>query len=347
MIGPLPEAQGFDAILVVVDFKTKQIIAIPTTIELSSLGWAKLYRDHVYAYHGLSDKIISDRGPQFVSKFIKDLYGLLGIETNPSTAYHPQTDGQTERINQEIEQYLRIFVNHRQTDWPEWLPLATFSYNDKIHSSTGFTPFYLNKGEHPRKGTEPRFEPQNEAAADFVQQMKDIQEEASASLAIAQEQMKRYYDRTKGISKDYQVGDKVWLEGYNITTDRPSKKLEDKRYGPFKILKKVGKSAYYLKLPPTWKALHPVFNEAVLSPYTAPQFPSQTPAPPSPPIDAQTNEYEVDEILNSKKVRGRLKYLVSWKGYPREEATWEPVNHLSKAKQAIATFHKNHPSAPK
>ena len=112
MIGPLPEAQGFDAILVMVDVKTKQIIATPTTIELNSLGLAKLYRDHVYAHHGLSDKIISDRGPQFVSKFITDLYKLLGIEANPSTAYHPQTDGQTERVNQEIEQYLRVFINH-------------------------------------------------------------------------------------------------------------------------------------------------------------------------------------------------------------------------------------------
>ena len=184
IIGPLPEALGYDAILVMVDCKSKQIIAVPTNMDLNSLGWAKLYRDHVYAYHGLSDKIISDRGTQFVSKFTTDLYKLLGIEPNPSTAYHPQTDGQTERINQEIEQYLRVFVNHRQDDWPEWLPMATFSYNDKVHSSTGFTPFYLNKGEHPRKGTKPRFEAKNQAAEDFVQEMKNIQKEASSAILM-------------------------------------------------------------------------------------------------------------------------------------------------------------------
>jgi hypothetical protein len=348
MIGPLPEAQGFNAILVMVDFKTKQIIAVPTTTDLNSLGWAKLYRDHVYAHHGLSDKIISDRGPQFVSKFITDLYKLLGIEANPSTAYHPQTDGQTERVNQEIEQYLRVFINHRQTDWPEWLPLATFSYNDKVHSSTGFTPFYLNKGEHPRKGTEPRMEQVcNPSAEEFATQMKEISDEASSSLAIAQEQMKRYYDRTRGIAKNYQVGDKVWLEGYNITTDRPSKKLEDKRYGPFQILKRIGKSAYLLKLPPTWKALHPVFNEAVLSPYTPPQFPSQKPPPPPPPVDAKNNIYEVEEIINSKKIRGKLHFLIHWKGYPTSERTWEPARHCKKAKSEIEAFYKKYPDAPK
>ena len=345
IIGPLPEALGFDAILVVVDTKSKQIIAIPTTIELSSLGWAKLFRDHVYAFHGLPDKIISDRGPQFVSKFIAALYQLLSIEANPSTAYHPQTDGQTERVNQEIEQYLRIFVNHRQSDWPEWLPLASFSYNDKVHSSTGFTPFFLNKGEHPRKGTEPSVQVSNQAATDFVDHMKSIQEEATSAIAIAQEQMKRYYDRSRGSSRNYQVGDKVWLEGYNITTDRPSKKLEDKRYGPFTIIKKVGKSAYKLQLPPTWKSLHPVFNEVVLSPYTPPAYPSQqVPAPP-PPVDAHKNIYIVDRILDSKKQRGVVKYLVLWKGYPREEATWEPMKNLKGAKEKVKEFYKENPRA--
>ena len=116
MIGPLPESLGYTSILNIVCLFSKQVISIPTNIELSSMGWAKLYRDHVYCHHGLSRKIISDRGPQFVSKFLKDLYALLGIEGNPSTAYHPQTDGQTEQINQEIEQYLRIFINYHQSD---------------------------------------------------------------------------------------------------------------------------------------------------------------------------------------------------------------------------------------
>ena len=109
---------------------------IPTTDQVTSEGTAKLYRDYVWKLHGLPIKIVCDRGPQFVSKFMKELNSLLGIQTSSSTAYYPQTDGQTERINQEVEQYLRLFINHRQDDWVEWLSLAEFSYNNRVQAST-------------------------------------------------------------------------------------------------------------------------------------------------------------------------------------------------------------------
>jgi transposase InsO family protein len=108
----LPMSQGFDALLVVVDRTKKQMHAVPTTMEMSALGLAKLYRDNVWRYHGLPDSIISDRGLQFAAELMKELNKLLGIQTKLSTAYHPQTDGQTEQMNQEIEQYLRLFVSH-------------------------------------------------------------------------------------------------------------------------------------------------------------------------------------------------------------------------------------------
>ena len=108
----LPEVQGFDMLLVVVDRAKKMVHAVPTTSEMSALGLAKLYQDNVWRYHGLPDSIISDRGPQFAAELMKELNKLLGIQTKLSTAYHPQTDGQTERMNQEIEQYLRLFVSH-------------------------------------------------------------------------------------------------------------------------------------------------------------------------------------------------------------------------------------------
>ncbi|KAJ2966536.1 hypothetical protein NUW54_g13776 [Trametes sanguinea] len=155
MVGALPESEGHDAILNVVDLRSKQLIAIPCNVELSAEGWAQLFFQHVYRRKGLPRKVISDRGPQFVSRFLKALYELLGIKGNPSTPYHPQTDGQTERVNQEIEQYLRIFINHRQNDWVRWLPIAEFCYNDRVHASTGYSPFYLNSGRHPWKGRPP------------------------------------------------------------------------------------------------------------------------------------------------------------------------------------------------
>ena len=156
LIGELPESRGFNAICVIVDRFTKQIHALPTRMELNSEGLARIYRDNVFRLHGLPRKVIHDRGPQFVSSFMKDLYRLLGIEGNPSTAYHPQTDGQTERINQEIEHYLRVFTNYHQSDWADWLALAEFSYNDHQQTSTGYSPFFLNHGHHPYKGSNPR-----------------------------------------------------------------------------------------------------------------------------------------------------------------------------------------------
>jgi len=123
----LPEAQDYDAILVVCDRFTKQVHIIPTTKEMNSLGLAHLYRDHVWKLHGIPNTVISNHGPQFASGFMKELNKILGIDTKLSTTYHPQTDGQTERMNQELEQYLRMFVDYHQTNWPEWLAIAKFS----------------------------------------------------------------------------------------------------------------------------------------------------------------------------------------------------------------------------
>ena len=171
LIGPLPVSNMHNAVCVVVDRYSKQMHAIPTTTSLTAEGMAKLFRDHVFRLHGVLQKIIHDRGPQFQSKFMVDFYALLGIENNPSTAYHPQTDGQTERINQELEQYLRLFVNHHQDDWTDWLSIAEFSYNNRVHVSTGHSPFYLMHGYHPATGTTPNVTVHNETAQEFVDRM--------------------------------------------------------------------------------------------------------------------------------------------------------------------------------
>ena len=346
IIGPLPESNGFDAILVFVDRFSKKIEALPCNKEITSLGVAEMYRDHPFKHHGLPRKFISDRGPQFVSKFMTELCKLIGVDRNPSTAFHPQTDGQTERINQEIEQYLRIFVNHRQSDWAEWLPLAQFSYNDKIHSSTGFTPFFLNYGQHPYKGTEPRTKTNNRAAEEFAKNLRDTHAEAEAALKKAAEEMKRFYDRKRKDSVSYQVGDRVYLEGTNLTTSRPAKKLEDKRFGPFKILEKIGSSSYKLEVPRTWKTIHPVFNESLLTPYHEPAFPSQEIPPPlEPEIIEGEKAWEVESIEDSRIYRGKLQYFVNWKNSPKEERTWENAANVANSRELVEAFHQAHPNA--
>jgi len=135
-ITKLPLAQGYDSILVVVDCLTKMVHFIPTTEKTSAEKLARLFRDNVWKLHGLPESIISDREPQFAAGLMKELNGMLGIKSKLSTAFHPQTDRQTDRVNQELEQYLRMFIDHRQEQWPEWLGTAEFAYNNKAHSST-------------------------------------------------------------------------------------------------------------------------------------------------------------------------------------------------------------------
>ncbi len=150
MVTGLPDSHGHDVILMIVDQFSKAIIPVACNVKLSAEGWARILQDHVYAKHGMPQVMISDRGPQFVSQFMKELYRMLNITPNASMAFHPQTDGQTERVNQEVEKYLQIFVNHRQTDWSDWLPLAEFAHNNCIHSTTKKSPFMVLYGRNPR-----------------------------------------------------------------------------------------------------------------------------------------------------------------------------------------------------
>ena len=161
--------------------------------------------------------------------------------------------------------------------------------------------------------------------------------------------MKTFYNKKQADAHNYNKGDKVWLEGSNITRTRPSKKLGEKRYGPFEVLGKEGLTAYRLKLPTTWKKIHPVFNEALLTPYKPPTYPQQQLPRPAPPVVIEGDEeYEVNEILDSRMRGSKLQYLVRWKDYPtRVDWTWEPESNIMHAPEAIKDFHTKNPSAPR
>lgn len=347
MITELPESQGWDSIMVVVDRLSKRIHAIPTTSKVDSLGVARLFRDNVWRHHGLPEIVISDRGSTFLSGFTRELYKLLGIKMAPSTANHPQTDGQTERVNQEIEHYLRVYVNTRQDDWAEWIPLAEFAYNNRIHSSTKQTPFELDTGQHPRIGLEQTFQSNNDAALDFATKVKKAEIEAKAALERAADDMARYYNRKVKDAPSYKVGDKVWLDAKHLKTDRPTKKLDDKWFGPFPIEKVVSRSAFRLKLPKTMK-VHPVFNVSKLRPYIPDPVMHRHPKPPPPPTITEdgSKEFEVESIEDSRFRRNRLEYLVKWKGYPPSENLWLPIQDIH-APRLVDKFHRDHPEAPR
>src|SRR5260221_8863477 len=149
MIGELLDSKGYNAILMVVDCLSKRIHAIPTVTSFDSAGVTRLFLEHIWCHHRLLEEVISDRGSAFISNFSCKLAALLGVKLTPSTSYHLQTDGQTERMNQEIEAYLWVFMSHQQDNWADWLLLAEFAYNNKVHTATCQTPFELDTRQHP------------------------------------------------------------------------------------------------------------------------------------------------------------------------------------------------------
>jgi len=210
-ITKLPIAQGYNSILVVVDQLTKMVHFIPTIEKTSAEGLARLFRDNVWKLYGLPESIISDRRPQFAAGIMQELNRMLGIESKLLTAFYPQTDRQTERVNQELEQYLRMFIDHRQEQWPDWLGTAEFAYNNKVHSSTKISPFKANYRQDSRMGFEMRRKGKYKGAEKFVIKMKEVQEEAKVALGKVQEEMKKYADRKRTEVDEYKVGDLVML----------------------------------------------------------------------------------------------------------------------------------------
>ena len=261
-ITKLPLAQGYDTILVVCDRFSKIAHFIATMEKTSTERLAKLFQDQVWRLHGLLESIISDRGVQFAAGMIKELNNLLGIQTKLSTAYHPQMDGQTERINQELEQYLRVFIDHRQEQWPDWLGTAEFAYNNKIHAATKNSPFKVNYRQDPRMGFKGRRKGKYEAVGKFVEKMRKIQEETKVVLGKAQEEIKKFVDRKRGKEEEYRVGDLVLLSTKDLKWQmkrRRSEKLTEHFVGPYKIKGIVSSNAIELELPRAIK-IHPVVN---------------------------------------------------------------------------------------
>jgi len=299
----LPLVQGYDAILVVCNHLTKMAHFIPTTEKTTAVGLARLFRDNVWKLHGLPESIISDRRAQFAAEIMRELNERLGIRTKLSTAYHPQTDGQTEWINQELEQYLRIFMDHRQEQWPEWLGTTEFAYNNKKHTATQISLFKANYGLSPRMGFEGRRGKRFEAAEEFAERMKQIQEEVKAALGKAQKEMRKYADRKRREGVEFKVSDLVLLSTKELKwhmKGRRSEKLTERFVGPYKVKTIISANIVELQLPPTIH-IHPVVNVSKLQLYK-PQVEEQKATKLALVIIEEKEEYEVEKILNKRKI---------------------------------------------
>ena len=261
-ITKLPVSKGHDSILVVCDRFLKMSHFVVMTEKTTVEGLARLFRDNVWKLHRLLESVISDRGPQFAAGMTRELNKMLGIETKLSMAYHPETDGQTERTNQELEQYLRMYVNHRQNNWAEWLATAEFAFNNKVHTATKMSLFQVNYGRELRMGFDIRKKGKNEKAEEFVKEMKERHEEARAALVKSQEEMKRQADKNRKEAEEYRVGDKVLISTKDFSAElmkRAMKKLTEKFIGPYVVRKIVSENAVELELPVSLR-VHPVVN---------------------------------------------------------------------------------------
>ena len=262
-------AQGYDSILVVVDRLTKMVHFIPTTEKTSAEELARLFRDNVWKLHRLPKSIISDRGPQFTAEIMQELNRMLEIESKLSTVFHPQTDRQTERVNQKLEQYLRIFIDYRQKQWPDWLETAEFAYNNKVHSSTKMLPFKANYGQNPRMGFKIRKKEKNKKTEKFATKIKEIEKKAKAVLGKVQKEIKKYTNRKRVEVDKYKVGDLVMLSTKDLKyqmVGRRMEKLMERFVGPYQIKKIVSSNAVELELPSTVK-IYPVVNVSRIQRY--------------------------------------------------------------------------------
>jgi len=191
---------------------------------------------NIWRLHGLLESVVLDRGLQFAVELTKELNRMLGIQMKLSTTFHPQTDGQTEHMNQELEQYLQFFVDYRQKDWLQWLASAEFAVNDRIHSIIKISPFMANYGRKVRMEEDIWKKEKVEKAMEFVERMKRVQEKVRAALKKAQKEMKRYADKKRKEAENWKKGDRVMLSTKDLVfKERSVRKLVERYVGPYKI----------------------------------------------------------------------------------------------------------------
>ncbi|RAL58494.1 hypothetical protein DID88_005198 [Monilinia fructigena] len=296
----------YDAILNVVDRLTKFAYMIPFKETWDAEQLAYVFLRGIVSIHGVPDEIISDRDKLFTSKFWTTLLALMGIKRKLSTSFHPQTDGQTERTNQTMEAYLRCYVNYRQDNWVELLPMAQFAYNTSETETTKITPARANFGFNPQAYKIPIPQEVNaESAIVQVEQLKDLQEQLALDLRFISSRTAAYYNTKRSMEPTLKEGDKVYLLRRNIETKRPSNKLDHRKLGPFKIDKVIGTVNYRLKLPDTMN-IHPVFHISLLEP--APPGAPNAPFTEIEPVNPNAI-YDVETILDCKYIRNKVKYI--------------------------------------
>ena len=350
LITALPTtARGHDSMLVFVDRLSKCVRCVPTVKSIGAQETARLFKENIFRHHGLPEVIIADRDPRWNSLFWRSVFQSLGTQTRLSTAYHPQTDGQTERANRTIEEMLRSFVHPFGDDWDERISELEFAYNNSDQKSTKHSPFYLMHGFHPRTPIDlynPQTAEETPVASTFVEQMLHAHQAAQASLEQASERQKMDYDRRRTRSS-FATGDWVYLSSEHCKFQGRTDKLTNRFLGPFRIESmKANGLAATLKLPPSVK-IHPTIHVSRLKAFRGKQ-PKETYLTPEPIAveDAATDTRvvgppRIDTVIAVRNVERanaphnvmRKEFLVKWEGQDESSNSWVSLSALGKEKE--------------
>ncbi|KAJ6436365.1 retrovirus polyprotein [Purpureocillium lavendulum] len=338
---PPTKSNGSTNMMVLTDRLSKSVV-LESLKDITAETTARALMRNVLQHHGIPAAIVTDRGTQFTSRMWKRLCELLRIKQRLSTAWHPETDGATERANQEVERYIRIFTTYAQDDWDELLPAAAMALNNRTATSTGLSPFFFTHGYHlepvqVKEALRPDGKSPVAKAEGIVRRFQEATEWAQAAMASAQERQEDNANTRRQPSDQYKPGDKVWLRLRNIRSKRPSKKL-DWLAGKYTVLETVGSHACRLDTPP---GVHNVFHVSLLRLAADDPLPSQTSDDYRPPaiLTDDGELWEVEEICGHKKVGREWKVLVKWVGWVGP--TWEPVRFLSDT-TALAQYEAMH-----
>jgi hypothetical protein len=319
----LPKSGAANAILVVVDKFSKFAHFIPLRHPFTAATVAKLFMDVVYRYHGMPKSIVSDRDRIFLSKFWQELCSLAGVFLRMSSSYHPQTDGQTERVNQCMETYLSCFVHACPTKWIHWLSLAEFWYNTSFHSTIQRSPFEVLYGFPPcHFGLDASSVSAVPELSDWLEQRALMHSLIKQHLLRAQARMKVQADKHRS-ERSFAVGDWVYLKlqpyVQSSLAPRSNQKLAFKYFGPFRVIARIGSVAYKLELPPS-SSVHPVFHVSQLKQ-------SAGPFPVSSTLPADTAAFQVPEAILQRRWteadQSVEQVLIKWTGMSPALATWE------------------------
>lgn len=320
----------YDAIWVVVDRYTKMARYIPTTKTLTATGLADLFVDQIVRFFGLPAGIVTDCGSVFTSQFWSEFCYAAKVKRRLSTAFHPQTDGQTERQNQTLEQYLRAYIGDQQDQWTTLLPLAEFAYNNSEQPTLKMSPFYACYGFHPRIECEPVAPSKVPGAAERIDNLAKVRALLEEHWIQATTYQEKYYNAHHR-PQAFREGDQVLLSTKHLRLRIPSRKLAPRFVGPFRVIAAVGQQAYRLELPNSMP-VHPVFHTSKLRPY---HHRTGDPETLPGPIrleegDAQGQRYEVEVVLNKRRTGQGVQYLVKWTGWPDEYNEWVSQEDMDK-----------------